>query len=392
MKLQSQLPLILTTAFLDILGMSLLIPSFPAITAHFGQAESWSMWTQAIYSFGMFLAGSIVGNLSDKYGRKNMLIVTSSINIIGYLATYFALKLGSTVGFTGFLLYLGARFVAGIGGAGFGVVQAYISDISMGAEKTKNMGMMGAAFGMAFLIGPAIGGILAKYIGIEGLLLVSTVIIIANLLWIIYGLPEPREHISEMSDVDILEWRMTGEIYFLLALSLLATIGFSAMQGGSSQFTTDKFGFDSQMIGYSMAVVGITSIIYQGFLVRFVRRIFDEKQMIQIGFFILTVGFVLYAINPYAILVYFIGILFPLGMGSFGPSVAALLSKDAGKHAGRVMGMNTSVSGIGGILGPIIVGVLYAIHIELPYWVSAGLFGFLFFACLFYFSFYQSKE
>lgn len=114
MKLQSQLPLILTTAFLDILGMSLLIPSFPAITAHFGQAESWSMWTQAIYSFGMFLAGSIVGNLSDKYGRKNMLIITSSINIVGYLATYFALKLGSTIGFTGFLLYLGARFVAGI--------------------------------------------------------------------------------------------------------------------------------------------------------------------------------------------------------------------------------------------------------------------------------------
>lgn len=142
MKLKSQLPLILTTAFLDILGMSLLIPSFPAITAHFGQAESWSMWTQAIYSFGMFAAGSIVGNLSDKFGRKNMLLVTTTINILGYFATYLALKLGSTVGITGFALYLAARFVAGIGGSGFGVVQAYISDISIGAEKTKNMGMM----------------------------------------------------------------------------------------------------------------------------------------------------------------------------------------------------------------------------------------------------------
>lgn len=95
------------------------------------------------------------------------------------------------------------------------------------------------------------------------MLLISTVIIVANLFWIIYGLPEPKEHVSEMKDVDIMEWRMTGEIYFLLSLSLLATIGFSAMQGGSSQFTTDKFGFDSQMIGYSMAVVGITSIVYQ---------------------------------------------------------------------------------------------------------------------------------
>ena len=90
--------------------------------------------------------------------------------------------------------------------------------------------------------------------------------------------------------------------------------------------------------------------------------------------------------NPYAIMVYFIGILFPLGMGSFNPSVAALLSKDAGKHAGRVMGMNTSVAGVGGILGPIIVGWLYTVHIELPFWASASLFGILFVACTLYFS------
>ena len=252
--------------------------------------------------------------------------------------------------------------------------------------------MMWAAFGMAFLIGPAIGWILAKYIGIDGLLLVSTVIIIANLLWIIYGLPEPKQHISEMKDVDILEWKMTSEIYFLLSLSLLATIGFSAMQGGSSQFTTDKFWFDPQMIGYSMAVVGITSIVYQGFLVRFVRKIFNEAQMIQIWFFILTVWFAIYAFNPYAIMVYFIGILFPLGMGSLGPSVAALLSKDAGKHAGRVMGMNTSMAWVGGILWPILVGWLYTIHIELPFWASAGLFGVLFVSCVVYFKFHKQAE
>ena len=108
----SQLPLILTTAFLDILGMSLLIPSFPEITEHFHQAESWSMWTMAIYSFGMFAAGSIVGKLSDTYGRKNLLLATTTINIVGYIATYFAFKLGNTVGISGFLIYLGARFVA----------------------------------------------------------------------------------------------------------------------------------------------------------------------------------------------------------------------------------------------------------------------------------------
>jgi MFS transporter, DHA1 family, tetracycline resistance protein len=381
----SQLPLILTTAFLDILGMSLLIPSFPAITEHFHQAESWSIWTQAIYSLGMVLAGSIVGRLSDTYGRKNLLLATTTINIIWYLATYFALKLGNTVGISGFLIYLGARFVAGIWGSGFWVVQAYISDISSGADRTKNMGMMGAAFGMAFLIGPALWGILAKTIGIEGLLLVSTAIIVANLFWIIYGLPEPKEHVSEMKTVDTTEWKMTNEIYFLLALSLFATIGFTAIQWGSSQYTTDRFDFDTAMIGYSMGVVGITSIIYQGFLVRFVRKWLIETQMMKLWLFLVTIGLILYAWNPYPMWIFIIVILFPLGMGSFNPSVAALLSKDAGKHAGRVMGLNTSMAGVGGIIGPILIGWLYAINISLPFWVSAGLFGVLFLSTLFYF-------
>lgn len=381
----SQLPLILTTAFLDILGMSLLIPSFPAITEHFHQAESWSMWTMAIYSFGMFAAGSIVGKLSDTYGRKNLLLATTTINIIGYIATYFALKLGHTVGISGFLIYLAARFVAWIWGSGFGVVQAYISDISSWPDRTKNMGMMGAAFGMAFLIGPALWGILAKSIGIEGLLLVSTGIIVLNLFWIIYGLPEPKEHISEMKTEEVAEWKMTSEIYFLLAISLFATIGFSAIQWGSSQYTADRFHFDTAMIGYSMGVVGITSIVYQGFLVRFVRKWLIETQMMKLWLFLVTLGLTLYAWNPYPILIFIIVILFPLGMGSFGPSVAALLSKDAGKHAGRVMGLNTSMAGIGGIVWPILIGWLYAFDISLPFWVSAGLFGILFLSTVVYF-------
>lgn len=186
MKFKSQLPLILTTAFLDILGMSILIPVFPDLTAHFNQAESWTMWTQSVYAIGMFFSGFVVGNLSDKYGRKNLLIATSAFNLLGYIVTLLALQFGSTVGIIGFAGYLLARLVAGIGGSGFAVVQAYISDISSPEEKTKNMGLIGAAFGTAFLVGPAIGGTIAQLAGIEGILIVSTIIITINLLWIIF--------------------------------------------------------------------------------------------------------------------------------------------------------------------------------------------------------------
>lgn len=113
----NQLPLILLTAFLDILGMSLLIPIFPDLTAHFHAAESWTMWIQSIYSLGMFLAGFVVGNLSDTYGRKNMLIVTSILNLLGYIFSLMALSMGNPSATLVFGFYLVARFIAGIGGS-----------------------------------------------------------------------------------------------------------------------------------------------------------------------------------------------------------------------------------------------------------------------------------
>lgn len=389
MEITPRLPLILITAFLDILGMSLLIPSFPSITQHFGQAQSWSMWVQAISSLGMFFAGSIIGSFSDTYGRKRMLLVTSMINILWYIGTYSAIKYGSTVGIVWFVWYLVARFIAGIGWAGFWVIQAYIADISNPSERTKNMGMMGATFGMAFLIGPAIGGILSKVIGIENLLIFSIAIVMINFFWITFWLSEPHRHRHGSDNEDTAKWTVTAGIYFFLFLSLMTSIGFSAIQGGSSQYTAEKFHFDPSMIGFSMAVVGMTSVLYQWFLVKYVRKYLDEVRMMQFGLGLIAVGMILYAMNNVGWAVFFITILFPLGMGSFNPSLATLLSKDAGSHVGRVMGMNTSTVGIGGIIWPILMWWLYAIHIELPFWGSAAIFSALFIIVMVYFPFFR---
>ena len=105
--------------------------------------------------------------------------------------------------------------------------------------------------------------------------MLSIILVTINLIWIYFGLPEPKKHVKEMHEVDV-PFAFTPKMIFLLLLSLCTTIGFSVIQSGSSQYTRDRFLFDVDMRGYTMAVVGITSIIYQGFLVKFVRRVLSE--------------------------------------------------------------------------------------------------------------------
>lgn len=173
---------------------------------------------------------------------------------------------------------------------------------------------------------------------------------------------------------EVADFHYSSKILFFLGLSLLTTIGFSVIQSGSSQYTTDRFGFDADMRGYTMAVVGIVSIFFQGFLIKYVRKYFKETQMMIFGLLLLTLGMFLYAINPLGALVFFIVIFFPLGMGMFNPTLASQLSQSAPHYSGKVMGLNTSTTGIGGIIGPLLVGWLYAQNIALPFWASMVLF------------------
>ena len=188
------------------------------------------------------------------------------------------------------------------------------------------------------------------------------------------------------------DFHYTSKILFFLGLSLAATIGFSVIQSGSSQYTTDRFWFDADMIGYSLAVVGITSIVFQGFLIKYVRKYLRETQMMLVWLVLVTLGMFLYSLNQLWLLVFFIVILFPLGMGMFQPVLSAQLAKTAPQHVGKVMGLNTSMTGVGGIIWPLLVGWLYAIHISLPFWSSMFLFSILSVTTYFYFSFFQKKN
>ena len=141
------------------------------------------------------------------------------------------------------------------------MVQAYISDISKPAEKTKNMGFIGAAFGLAFLIGPAIGGLLSKW-GIEYVIIGCILAITVNFLMIIFRLGEPEKHIAEMHTEHV-PFHFSKEVILLLILSFGGTLAFSSIQSGSSQYYADVFAFDADKIGYTLSLVGLIAIIYQ---------------------------------------------------------------------------------------------------------------------------------
>ena len=382
MASKSQLPLILATAFLDILGLGILIPVLPDIILHFGVSEAWNPYSGGIYSIGMFVWGLIFGWLSDKYGRKNLLMVTTSFNLLGYIITWISLSQGliplslSML----FVLFLIGRAVSGLGGAGFGVVQAYISDISTRENRAKNMGLIGAAFGFAFLVGPALGGILAHW-GTQAVILGCMLAVALNLLLIILKLQEPKKHIEEMH-TDHVPFHFSRAVITLLVLSFGGTLAFSAIQQGSSQFYKDIFWFDAQHIGYTLSLVGLIAIIYQGWLVKYVRRYLTEIQMIQAATLLMTIGLFLFSWNRSVFWLYIIVATFPVSMGTFQPAIGSLFASKAGKEVGKVMWYNTSVVSIGNIVGPFIVGTLYAVNKPLPFIISAGIAFSLFFLSL----------
>jgi DHA1 family tetracycline resistance protein-like MFS transporter len=373
------------TVFLDLLGFGLVIPFLPGLARDLGASNFVATMPGAAYSLMQFLFIPVWGRLSDRVGRRPVLLWSIAASAVGMA------MLG--VGHTLVWLFV-ARLWSGIATANIAVAQAYIADVTTPATRARGMGMIGMAFGLGFIFGPAVGGILSR-VAVPGLAghvgalpaLVASALSVINLLLALRTLPEslPKESrgrsVRRAIPLDLAAFRAAVHVPGVgvaVALNFIVILWFSGMEQTFRLFTDDVFGMSAAGTGAIFTVVGVVGAGVQGGLVgRLVRR-FGEARLIVAGVVLLAVAFALLGASPIfgagAVAgLYVASILLALGNGLTQPSLPAYVSKRAGAaDQGLALGTLQSASALGRVVGPALGGVLYStINSSAPYTVGA---------------------
>lgn len=354
--------IIFLTVFIDLVGFGMVIPILPyyANTEPFNATPREIGFLVASYSLMQFFFSPVLGRLSDKYGRRPILF----ISLLGSALGYFVIGLANTL----FLVFIG-RIVGGITGGNISTAQAYIADVTSKKNRAKGMGLFGAAFGLGFILGPAIAGVMSKY-GVHVPFFFAAALSFVNAIALYFILPESlkpgaRAEISASKNriiefLDSLkhrEFREINIVYFLLVTA------FSIMTYAFVLYTAYRYGYTAEQNGYLFAYVGTVSIIGQGLLFgKFVNR-FGESPLVVVGCLFMVISlFAVPFVGPQS--GGLAGLLIGTAVLSFGnalasPGLTSLASKTADEHEqGRAMGIMQSGASLARALGPVIGGFL----------------------------------
>jgi len=363
----SKLPIfvIFTTVVLDSMGIGIIIPVMPALFAEVTGTEKisdiaiWGGLLASTFALMQFIFGPILGALSDRYGRKPILLLALFVMAAYYLLMGFAQTL--------WLLFLG-RLIGGITAATHATANAYMADISSPEEKAARFGMLGAGFGLGFVLGPLIGGLLGEW-GPRAPFFAAAMLAAANGVLCYFVLKESlktknrREFMWYRANPigAILDLRKFEGIYSLLLVFLLFTIGTSIYAAIWPFFTVERFSWSPGMIGISLTIYGVCFAIVQGVLVRPAIKIWGEKKTIIIGFCFEFSAMVTFAfLTDGKILI----ILIPLAsLGVLAqPAIQAILSKSVGDdRQGAIQGVASSLNAIAMVITPITMTWILAV-------------------------------
>lgn len=360
---RSPLVVIFTTVFIDLLGFGIVIPVLPfyAEGTRFNATPRTVGFLFASYSIMQLIFSPILGRLSDKYGRRPVLLISIIGTGIGFLILGFANTL--------FLLFVG-RILDGITGGNISTAQAYIADITTKEDRAKGMGLLGAAFGLGFIFGPAIGGILSRW-GVGVPFLFAAGLCFANAILLFFTLPETvtADHPARNSAAggrglaQLIQSLTQPRLGFVLIIYFLFIVAFSIMTTSFSLYTMFRFGYDAQHTGYLFAYVGLIAVVIQGGLIgRLVKR-FGELPLVIVGalFFagsLFAVPFVGPASGGLLALLIGGGI-FSAGNSLATPSLNSLASKSVGAgEQGGVLGVTQSVASLARAVGPALAAIL----------------------------------
>lgn len=370
MKRSSPLFVLFFTIFIDLLGFGVIVPILGPYAKDVLHAEGWIYGLVfGIYSIMNFLFAPVLGTLSDKIGRRPVLLITIIIAMCGHLL----FSAASTI-----IVIFIARMVAGIGSANISVANAYIADVTPIEKRAKSMGIIGAAFGLGFVFGPPIGGYIYQHFSFEYIGYLTAALCLINFVLAWLYLPESiKEKNTEkkFNFINIVDGMIDAaydkrvNVFFVLFSTVI--IAFSFMQSTVTLLFKDRYGLNEAEGAYMFAYVGLLMAIVQSTLIGVFSKRLGEYKMLTVGTLLMGIGLAFIPFGPFWLQFGYFAII-ALANGMVGPAINSLISKNADPtKLGQIMGANQSFGSLARGIGPIIAGAIYDINAILPY-VTAG--------------------
>ncbi|MBX7248410.1 MAG: MFS transporter [Caulobacteraceae bacterium] len=364
------------TVFLNLVGFGLVLPLLPffADSLH---AEAWQVMLMfSAYSLGQFFAEPFWGRLSDRIGRKPVLLATLVLNAIGYLALAFVPNIWAAVA---------VRLYTGLVAGNISTIQGYVADVTPPAERAGRMGFIGAAFGLGFIVGPAMGGLLAHALGIRAPIFAACAMSALAALGVIVFLRESRERADPAAPrppflAGIREAVSSPVISRVLLVTLIYMAGFSGMESSFGLWAKARYGWGELELGLSFMVIGVVSALNQGIFTGRLARAFGEIRVLTAGMLLFGASLIAQVLIPPAWSPAFDVPMGPLGTWTIGhgwlvpvvmafgacgmslamPNITAIISRSvAPDRQGAMLGLNMASSSSARIFGPLVAGFLY---------------------------------
>ncbi|MDE2980585.1 MAG: MFS transporter [Gemmatimonadota bacterium] len=369
---RGRLGLLFLAVLVDLVGFGIVLPLLPFYATDLGAGGLQVGLLVTVYSAVQLVMAPLWGRISDRFGRRRVLI----LGLLGSAAAYIIFARADSLA----LLFL-SRIVGGIGGSTIPVAQAYIADVTPPTRRAGNMGLIGAAFGLGFVIGPALGGILAGVSpgspAAPGY--VAAGLCFANALLAALWLPESKRSRDRATSrfnlgAALTEVRASGQIKIILASYLFITMAFSTLQPTLSLLASERFTLGARQAGYLFAMLGLVSAVYQGGIVRALVPRMGERRLFRYSAVPFAAGLLVIGLATDLRLLLAGLVLLGIGYGGAVPAVLGLLSRAASpERQGGVLGVGQSVGSLARVLGPAMAGALFDIRLAFPYTAGAFL-------------------
>ncbi len=349
---------IFITLLIDVTGWGIIIPVMPRLIQELSggtlsEASKYGGWLISTYAVMQFLCAPVVGALSDQYGRRPVLLAS----LLGFAADFLFMAFAPTLGW----LFVG-RLISGVMGASFTTAGAYIADVSPPEKRAQNFGLIGAAFGLGFIVGPVLGGLLGG-MGTRVPFMVTAGLCLLNALYGYFILPESLEvqnrrpfnwkRANPLGTLhNITRYPQLGGLMVALTLLYVAS---HAIQGNWAYYTMEKFKWTERQVGISLGVVGVFVGLVQGVFIRKIIPALGQQRSVYVGLVLYAAGFFMYAFATQGWMMYAITAVYCLG-GIAGPALQGLMSNTVPPNEqGELQGGFTSVASLSAIVGPFLM-------------------------------------